>query len=207
MKSSAVLTAGALLLAAGTALAACGSSPAGPGSFTAPASTAPSAGAQTTGIAGDSSSPTASPVARTVTACTNSGLGVQPGAALAGMGHAGAAIVFTNISGHTCTLGGYPGVAGLDSTGQVVANAVRSAIGYLGGSYTQTTVRLAPGGKASALVEGTTNPTGAATSCPSYPRLRVTASDQTSTHTLSIEMPGCSPLQIHPVVAGTTGRA
>jgi hypothetical protein len=122
------------------------------------------------------------------------------------MGHIGSIIVFTNVSAGECTMYGYPGVAGMDSTGREVTQALRTLNGYLGGSPTRTTVQLAPRGKASALVEGTDVPSGTATTCPEYPRLLVTAPNQTRSHVLAGGMPGCSPLEVHPVVAGATGR-
>ena len=125
----------------------------------------------------------------------------------AGLGHIGSIIIFTNGSDHGCTLYGYPGVTGLDSNGRQVTHALRTLSGYLGGSYVVSTVHLAPGGRASALVEGTAVPTGTATTCPVYPHLLVTAPNQTRSFRLAAGMPGCSLLQIHPVVSGTTGRA
>jgi len=113
--------------------------------------------------------------------------------------------VFANASTRPCTLLGYPGVAGLDASGRQVVQAVRSFSGYLGGDYVVRAVRLEPGGRAAALVEGTDVPSGSATSCLRCPRLLVTAPGQTESHPLSGGMPDCSPLQVHPVVAGTTG--
>jgi len=40
-----------------------------------------------------------------------------------------------------------------------------------------------------------------------YPRLLVIAPNQTRSHVFASSMPGCSRLQVHPVVAGATGRA
>ncbi|NMM23537.1 MAG: DUF4232 domain-containing protein [Phycicoccus sp.] len=123
------------------------------------------------------------------------------------MGHVGSTIAFTNGSDRPCTLTGYPSVAGVDTTGRQVTQALQTLSGYLGGNYTIAAVRMAPGGRASALVEGTDIPTGSATTCPVYPRLVVTAPEQTNSQVLAATMPGCSPLQVHPVVAGATGRA
>lgn len=115
--------------------------------------------------------------------------------------------MFTNASDHLCALTGYPRVAGVDSSGRVVTQALPTLAGYLGGSYTKAKVKLARGGSVSALVEGTSNSTGAASTCPVYPRLLVIAPEQTSSHVFASSMPGCSRLQVHPIVAGATGRA
>jgi Protein of unknown function (DUF4232) len=214
MASSALTCVGGLLLTACVTLTGCGSSttPAA-GSTTATAPTSDGAAGPTspptTGpatAAGESPSRTSQPRSGAVPACANADLtvGVRPSGA--GLGHVGSIIVFTNGSDHPCSLSGYPGVAGMDSAGRQVTQALRSPSGYLGGSYTVSVVVLAPGGRASALVEGTDVPTGSATSCPIYPRLLVTAPSQTRSHLLSAATPGCSPLQVHPVVTAAAGR-
>ena len=48
-------------------------------------------------------------------------------------------------------------------------------------------------------------PTGNATSCPTYPKLLVTPPNTTKSVTIDMSMPGCSPVQVHPVVPGKTG--
>jgi Protein of unknown function (DUF4232) len=215
MAGSALTVAGGLLLTACATLTGCGSSttPAAD-STTATAGTSvgttsppspPTVGSAAT-AAGGSPLGTSSPAAGAVPACANADLTVSVGASGAGLGHVGSTIVFTNGSDHQCTLYGYPGVAGMDSTGREVTHALQTLSGYMGGSSTKATVLLAPGGRASALVEGTDVPTGTATTCPVYPRLLVTAPNQTGSHVLAASMPGCSLLQVHPVVAGATGR-
>jgi hypothetical protein len=222
MATPAVSVIGGLLLTAGVTLTACGASPTAPTagnaattavtSITAGTSlgtssrVSPSTAIHVTTAAGAPPSRTSSLAAGATPGCANADLAVGVGRTGAGLGHVGLTIVFTNGSRHLCTLYGYPGVAGVDRTGRQVTQAVRTLSGYLGGSYTKTTVRLAPGGRASALVEGTDNPAGTAT-CPVYPSLLVTAPNQTRSHVLAASMPGCSHLEIHPVVAGATGRA
>jgi Protein of unknown function (DUF4232) len=207
---------GSLLLTAGVTLTACGASPAAPAagntattagtSLSASSPASPSTAIHVTNAAGRLPPRPSSPAASAVRACANADLTVRVGRTQAGLGHVGLTVVFTNGSHHLCTLYGYPGIAGVNKTGRQVTQALRSLSGYLGGSYTKTTVRLAPGGRASALVEGTDNPAGTAT-CPIYPSLLVTAPNQTRLHALAASMPGCSRLEVHPVVAGATGRA
>ena len=114
-----------------------------------------------------------------------------------------------NTGTSECVLTGYPGVAALGSTGQQVAQAQRTPSGYLGGLRTGSAappvVVLGPGVTASAMVEGTGVPEGTASSCPTYAALLVTPPTSTRSTRLTVSMPGCSPLQVHPVVSGTTG--
>jgi hypothetical protein len=118
-------------------------------------------------------------------------------------------LVFTNQSQSTCLLYGYPGVAGLDAQGNQVVQAQRTLNGYLGGlgngATSPPTVRLAPGQAASATVEGTDVPVGAATTCPDYPALLVTPPNLTVSVHVAAGLPGCSPIEVHPVVPGNTG--
>jgi hypothetical protein len=141
--------------------------------------------------------------------CTFAHLAISVGQLGAGLGHEGAAILFENTGTSTCSLSGYPGVAALDSTGQQVAQAQRTPSGYLGGMHTGSTtppvVDLAPGAVASALVEGTDVPVGSASSCPTYPALLVTPPTSTLSARLTVSLPGCSAIEVHPVVSGTTG--
>jgi hypothetical protein len=217
MASSAVSVIGSLLLTAGVTLTACGASRAAPAARGTAATIGTAVGASrsvrpsTKGVvtaAVGRPSRTSPPAARTsVPACANADLTVWVGGRGAGLGHVALTVVFTNHSHHQCTLHGYPGVAGMDIAGRQVTQARRTLSGYLGGSYAMATVRLASQGRASALVEGTDNPAGTATTCPVFPRLLVTAPNQTRSHVLAASISGCSPLEVHPVVAGATGRA
>ena len=109
-----------------------------------------------------------------------------------------------------CTLTGYPGVAGLDGAGHQIAQASRTRNGFLGGVSASTpipVVVLAPNAQASALVEGTDVPTGTATTCPTYASLLATPPNALTAVPIAASLPGCSGLEVHPVVAGTTGSA
>ena len=124
------------------------------------------------------------------------------------MGHIGVIVVFTNTSPQTCKLMGYPGVAGLNAAGHQAVQAVRTLNGYMRVLPTgqgPPVVTLTTGESASAFVEGTDVPTGNQTSCPTYPKLLVTPPNTTQQVTIDTSMPGCSPVQVHPVVPGTTG--
>jgi hypothetical protein len=150
--------------------------------------------------------------------CTNGQMVVSDSGGGAGLGHEDQVILFTNDSPAPCTLTGYPGVAGLNASGQQVVQAIRTPSGYLGGLWNNATtpprVSLNPGQTASAIVEGTDNPIGTATSCPSYTHLLVTPPNLTNSVRVSVSglgspptsgLPGCSVIEVHPVVPGSIG--
>ena len=141
--------------------------------------------------------------------CTTAGLAIAAGEGGAGLGHWSLPILFRNTSPAKCRLTGYPGVAGLDDTGRQTAQARRSPNGFSGGlgfeNQTPPTVDLAPGETASALVEGTNVPQDSAPSCPQYAALLVTPPGETHSVKLAAGENGCSGLEVHPVLPGTSG--
>jgi hypothetical protein len=117
--------------------------------------------------------------------------------------------MFKNTSSQTCQITGYPGVAGLDASGDQQVQATRTLNGFMGGVPTGSpppVVTLAPDQSASATVEATDVPVGDQTTCPSYPALLITSPNTTPAVMVSVGLPGCSPLQVHPVVPGTAGN-
>ena len=94
-------------------------------------------------------------VASSAPLCTNGQVVVSDSGGGAGLGHEDQVILFTNDSPSTCTLTGYPGVAGLNANGQQVVQARRTPSGYLGGLWNDATtpprVLLNPGQRASAI--------------------------------------------------------
>jgi len=143
--------------------------------------------------------------------CNNGQVTVSGTSTGAGLGHVDQVILFTNISHVACTLTGYPGVAGLSSSGQQETQAKRTLSGYLGGLWNGATtpprVSLTPGQAASAIVEGTDVTVGTETSCPVYDSFLVTPPNLTHSVRLVVSggFPGCSPIEVHPVVPGTNG--
>jgi hypothetical protein len=99
-----------------------------------------------------------------------------------------------------------------------VAQATRIPSGYLGGVNPGTTtppqVTLSPGQTGSAMIEGTDNPPSGGTSCTYYPYLLITPPNLTDSVRISVTdlstnivgFPGCAPIEVHPIVPGTTGR-
>ncbi len=196
----------AFLLGSAVLLGACGSSSSTSTTTTSSTAPTPSTGATTS---------TTPPLITTSTTtgtpnCSGSQLTVTSTGGNGGAGHIGVVLLFTNSSTTTCLLSGYPGVAALDSSGHQAAQAVRTLGGYLGGlpsSATPPVVTLAAGQVASAVVEGSDVPVGSATSCPTYPGLLVTPPNTTRSTTIIGSLPGCAPIEVHPVVAGKTGSA
>jgi hypothetical protein len=150
--------------------------------------------------------------------CSNGEISVSDTGGGGALGHEDQVIVFTNKSQSTCSLSGYPGVAGLDANGNQVVQAKRTVSGYLGGlqvGANPPNVSLAPGGTGSAIVEGTDDPVGTATSCPYYPALLVTPPNLTDSVRVTVTglgsnpsgLAGCSPIEVHPVVPGSGGGA
>ncbi|MEI6700874.1 MAG: DUF4232 domain-containing protein [Actinomycetota bacterium] len=178
-----VLAAGLVLTAIG--LSSCGSSVAAP-----PSTTTTTLATTTTSVPG----PPCVTQQLAITTSSNSG-----------MGHIGVVLIFTNTAASSCTEVGYPGVAALTSSGVQAVQAIRTLSGYIVAVPDLPTVTLAHGESASAIVEGTDVPSGDATSCPTYPRLLVTPPNATESVTIDETMPGCSPIEVHPVVPGTTG--
>ena len=150
--------------------------------------------------------------------CQNGQLAVTVLGNGAAAGSVGQVIGFINVSKVACTLTGYPGVAGLDAQGRQVTQAQRQLMGMVGGlangATTPPAVTLAPRQSASAMVEGSDNPVGTATSCTYYPSLLVTPPNLTQSTKVTIALsgstiagfPGCSSLGVDPVVPGRTGR-
>jgi hypothetical protein len=205
MKSRRIRPLALAVLAIG--LAACGHSSKSSSSTSPGASTTTSGEATTTtSSVSASSTTTVSPVPLTPN-CVFSQLSVTA-SGNSGAGHIGLVLVFKNLGTRTCKLMGYPGVAGLDAAGNQVIQATRTLNGFmrvLPAGQSPPVVTLATGQSASAFVEGTDVPTGTATSCPTYPKLLVTPPNTTQSVTIAMPMPGCSPVQVHPVVPGTTG--
>jgi hypothetical protein len=175
-----------------------------------PSAASPTASSSTTSAPSTSDTTTSgatSSAPPSTLACKSSQLSVSA-TGNSGAGHIGVILHFKNTSDTPCTLMGYPGVAGLDASGNQVVQAQRTLNGYfraLRDGQGWPVVVLTKKEPASAFVEGTDVPTGNATSCPTYPKLLVTPPNTTQSVTIDMSMPGCSPLQVHPVVPGTTG--
>ncbi len=189
--------------------AACGSSPSSTTTPT-PTATTPAATPSATPL---TSSPTPtgtatpSPTVAAMRSCSDN-IRVIPGQTTGAAGHLALVLVFNNVATTPCRMLGYPGVALVNAKGATIANAARTLRGMAGGEPAGVVgpsyVVLKPGHSASALVEASDVPQGGITNCGSY-SLIVTAPDQTvAVPAGTATMPRCD-LQVHPVVAGTSG--
>jgi hypothetical protein len=129
--------------------------------------------------------------------CRLSELSITSGQADAAAGTIYYPILFHNVSGRTCQLRGYPGVALLDSAGRQVAQAQRIA-----GPPNVEFVTLVPGQVASAAFAASDVPVGPATSCPDYRSILVTPPDETHATAVNFPFRACSPTRIYQVVTG-----
>jgi hypothetical protein len=125
----------------------------------------------------------------TTARCTTSGLAVALGSGSGAAGSSYYPLTFTNRSGHSCTIGGYPGVSAIGPTG--------SQLGSPAGRDTTNpakTITLANGGTATATLQvadvgnytpSTCQPTTAAS-------LRVFPPNQTQSTTVAFSASACA---------------
>jgi hypothetical protein len=178
------------------------------GGATAAATTGASA-PQTTAAGGTGTAP-ARTAAASVPACGNDDLKISWGYGTQSEPLQGAAVVFKNISDHTCTLQGYPGAVIKD--GGTTINASRILNGFRGDLPPLSSpplVTLAPGGVSYAVLEWLlhTNQACYPTGTGSF---EITAPNTTKTVTIStaahVGQAGiCSAFETNPVVPGTFG--
>ncbi len=200
----------ALVLAVGVSLAVAGCSssskqtppsPSPTTSASASPTPTPTPSATATPTPTTTPTPTPTPVEPAIY-CRLSELSVTPGQSNGAAGSITVPVLFKNISQRTCSLQGYPGVAGLNAAGQQVTQAVRTPFTHVG---PPSAISLAPGQTASAPVQGSDVPVGTATTCVSYPKLLVTPPGETHSQQVVVTLPGCNGLRVGPVVAGTMG--
>lgn len=204
-----------MVLAAGAVLAGCTSSTSGSGSGSAASSTAASSTAAASSSSSAAGSTTAGPTSaassasNAAAACTGAQIKVTstppPGGAAAG--HVGLVLLFQNSSTTTCVLSGYPGVDGLNSSGQSIAHASRTLNGMIGfcGCTAPATLTLGPGVVVSAVVEGTSAGSGPA-NCAPFPSLLVTPPNTTVSTPIAASPESCD-FTVHPVVTGLAGQS
>ena len=124
-----------------------------------------------------------------IPACTTSGLDVWLDTnGSSALGHTGYQLQFTNLSGSTCTLFGYPGVSAVTLTGTQIGSAAdRSGI-------TPQTVTLANGASTHALVEITNTGLFQPSLCHQVTAagLKVYPPNQTQSRTVPFPFKACS---------------
>jgi hypothetical protein len=182
---------------------------------TAPPSTVPPSGGTPVSAPPSGAAPVSGQPAGTATgdattpACRRPEMEVTEGGTDAGSGHRSLTLIFTNVGTRACRVSGYPGVAGLDAGGTQVAQAQRTPKGYLGGliAGSPPVLTLAPGASVAALVEALAFNVSDGSACKAFGGLLVTVPDDTVTTRLPWNSDGCSALEVHPIVLGTTGRS
>ena len=129
--------------------AGCGSSSSSPSPSTPTSSSSPAAAPSSSTAPAAPPSTSLSPAAAGPRACPTSGLNVTLGAPSGYAGGVDQAIVFTNTSGATCTLYGYPGVSLVSAPPytQIGLAAKRDS------TTPVTVVTLAPGASANAMLQ------------------------------------------------------
>jgi len=145
----------------------------------------------------------AGPAEAAVPACGNHDLVVTRTPTDSATGHSALWLLFRNVSHHTCTLRGYPGLDALTKHGHVLAHAKRTPSGFAGGPGAVHTVHIKPGHYASATVEWLNFKPRTGGSCRYSKAIATTPPNTTNTKRLPVSVSRCR-LQIHPVVAGTS---
>lgn len=201
----------AAVAAAGLLGAACGSGGAGSAARTSASShVAPPAPASTPapGPSGSSGSSSAAGSTR----CHASDLTVAHASNGAAAGSLSERVTFTNTSGATCTLTGYPGMQMLGAQGQHLTTTVHRGAASSVPPVPERTVTLAPGGTAS-FIAGWADATGyAGATCPTSTQVEITAPNDYTSNTIAWQITPyggdiphlqCGEIAVSPVYAGS----
>jgi hypothetical protein len=133
--------------------------------------------------------------------CGNSSLAVTRTFTQGGAGHGWMALIYRNVTSHTCTVYGYPGLDAISSPGHVLAHATRTLSGY-GSGGNLSTVTIRPGGFASAGVEWLNFNPRTSGACAFSTTVNTVVANTSTIHRLRVSVSACD-LQVHPTVAGT----
>jgi hypothetical protein len=129
-----------------------------------------------------------------------------PGGSNSGAGHSAVVLLFRNRLPQPCTVHGYPGVDALTASAALLTHATRTLSGYAGGATSVATITIGAGQSASATLEWSLFNTVTSGTCTQSASIAVTPANTTTTTGLPVHVTVCG-LQIHPTVAGTTGRS
>jgi hypothetical protein len=143
--------------------------------------------------------------ATTAPACGNSAVAVSYTHPQGATGHGSFVLRFKNVSAHTCSLYGYPGLDALNSAGHVLAHAARTMHGFAGGAHVKAAVNISPAHYGSATVEWMNFNPVTSGACTFSKSVATTPPNTTHTVHLPVSVSVCS-LQVHPTVAGTSGN-
>lgn len=136
-------------------------------------------------------------------ACTPGRLAVSLGGSDGTAGSVVQTVVLRNVSGRTCRLGGYPGMAFYAASGAVLRSTVSRATTPFGNVRPRTLV-VRPGARASyglLYVEPQTGP------CPTTAEVAVTPPNATRSLLVAARIPVCAgqPMTVSPIVPGAAG--
>lgn len=160
------------------------------------------AAAVTAGVAGAASSPAGA--AAPAPSCKGDLIAVSHSHPQGATGHGNVVVIFRNISQHTCSLRGYPGLDALGPNGGVLASARRSLRGFTGGASAVRTITLQSWQQASSDVEWR-NFTANGHACRFSKSIATTPPNTFKTFHRPVSVSVCN-LQVHPVVRGTSGN-
>lgn len=147
----------------------------------------------------------AGPASAATPSCAGSAIRVGHNHPQGATGHGNVIIRFRNISKHTCSLHGYPGLDALAKNGHVLAHAKRTLNGFTGGAHAVRTIVLKPDALASADVEWV-NFGANGRNCTFSHSIATTPANTAHTVHFALSVSVCS-LQVHPTVAGASGNA
>ncbi|WP_375502423.1 DUF4232 domain-containing protein [uncultured Jatrophihabitans sp.] len=153
-----------------------------------------------TGLVGIANTASAAP-ALAVARCGNHSLAVTRSYTQGGAGHSWLALIYRNVTSHTCTVSGYPGVDAIKGNGAVLTHAKRTKSGYGGGGPLRT-VAVARGAYASASVEWLNFNGATGGACRHSAAIDTIVANTSRIHRLAVSVSVCG-LQVHPTVAGT----
>lgn len=131
--------------------------------------------------------------------CLAVNLSVSAGMGSGAAGHIVTPLRFRNTGSVSCTLFGYPGAAGIDSTGAQAAQATRTP------TPAPALVTLAPGATAVSQMTTTDIPSGNATSCPTWTGVLVTPPNTKESTHLTLSLSGCPGFSVTAVTADASG--
>ncbi len=160
------------------------------------------AGAVASAVVGAASSPAGA--AAPVPSCKGALIAVSHSRPQGATGHGNVVVIFRNISQHTCSLRGYPGLDAIGRNGNVLAHARRTLHGFTGGASAVRTIVLHSWQQASSDVEWM-NFRANGGSCVFSKSIATTPPNTFKTFHRPVSVSVCN-LQVHPVVRGTSGN-
>lgn len=129
--------------------------------------------------------------------CHTADLSLSLGNSNAAAGTSYTALIFTNKSGHTCTLSGYPGLSSVSASGSQVGKAAERS-----SAASVSLVTLASGQAAHATFGHASDTSASNPGCSTQAAsLKVYPPDETSALTVAYQ--GCPVNSVYPVTSGT----